>query len=333
MFIDQKTILVYNSNEGGLYQVTNYVFLGKTDVKTYPIGLGANAVGGRNIFPNISDEDGRNIVRTALESGITMLDTAFSYGPRRSEEIIGEVVQEFKREDVVIATKAAHKYTDEKEQSHVFDNSPGFLKQAVEESLRRLKTDYIDLFYIHFPDEDTPKDEAVGALHDLRLEGKIRAIGVSNFSFKQLQEANKDGYVDVIQAEYNLLKRSAEQDFLPYAAEHQITFIPYFPLELGLLTGKYDEQSTFNDFRTQMPNFQGEAFRRNLQKVEQLREIAASKGEEVAHIVLAWYLTQKPIDVIIPGAKRIEQVRSNIRAAEIQLTADEVTTIDHIFHV
>lgn len=312
--------------------MNNYVSLGKSNVLTHPIGLGANAVGGHNIFPNVSDEEGRNIVRTALESGITMLDTAFSYGPRYSEEIIGEVVQEYKREDVVIATKAAHKYTDEEEQNHVFDNSPAFLKQAVEESLRRLKTDYIDLFYIHFPDEGTPKYEAVGTLHDLRLEGKIRAIGVSNFSFEQLQEANKDGYVDVIQAEYNLLKRSAEQDFLPYAVENQITFIPYFPLELGLLTGKYDEQSTFNDFRAQMPNFQGDTFRKNLQRVEKLREIATSKGEEVAHIVLAWYLTQKRIDVIIPGAKRIEQVKGNIRAAEIQLTADEVRRIDTIFH-
>ncbi|CAG9623653.1 aldo/keto reductase [Sutcliffiella rhizosphaerae] len=309
----------------------NYVSLGKSDVKAHPIGLGSNAVGGRNIFPNVSDEEGRNIVRAALESGITMLDTAFSYGPRYSEEIIGEVVQEYKREDVVIATKAAHKYTDEKEQNYVFDNSPAFLKQSVEESLRRLKSDYIDLFYIHFPDEDTPKDEAVGALHDLKLEGKIRAIGVSNFSFKQLKEANKDGYVDVIQSEYNLLKRSAEKDFLPYAVENQITFIPYFPLELGLLTGKYHEKSTFNDFRAQMPNFQGSAFKKNLQKVEELREIATSKEEEVAHIVLAWYLTQKTIDVIIPGAKRIEQVKGNIRAAEIQLTDDEVAKINSIF--
>lgn len=104
-----------------------------------PIGLGANAVGGRNNFPNVSDEEGGSIVRTALESGITMLDTAFNYGPRRSEEIIGEVVKEFNRENVIIATKAAHKYTDEKEQNHVFDNSPSFLKQAVEESLLRLE--------------------------------------------------------------------------------------------------------------------------------------------------------------------------------------------------
>ena len=162
-----------------------------------------------------------------------------------------------KRSDIILATKGAHKFVG---QDIVIDNSPAFLKQAVEESLKRLQTDYIDLFYIHFPDEHTPKDEAVGALKQLKDEGKIRAIGVSNFSIEQLKEANKDGYVDVYQGEYNLLQRSAEKELLPYTAEKGISFIPYFPLAAGILAGKYNKDMIFNDLRSDMPHLQGEVF-------------------------------------------------------------------------
>ena len=144
---------------------------------------------------------------------MNFIDTAYSYGPGRSEELVGEVIKETgKRNEVVLATKGAQRYEGKDE---VIDNSPAFLKQTVEESLKRLQTDYIDLFYIHFPDTNTPKDEAVGALKQLKDEGKIRAIGVSNFSINQLKEANKDGYVDVYQGGYNLLQREAEKDILP----------------------------------------------------------------------------------------------------------------------
>ena len=158
------------------------------------------------------------------------------------------------------------------------DNSPAFLKEAVDSSLKRLQTDYIDLFYIHFPDHDTPKDEAVGALKELKDAGKIRAIGVSNFSIEQLKEANKDGYVDVVQSEYNLFKRGAEKDLLPYTAENKISFIPYFPLASGLLGGKYHKDSKFIDGRAKNPLFQGETFAQNLEKVERVREIALAKN-------------------------------------------------------
>jgi aryl-alcohol dehydrogenase-like predicted oxidoreductase len=294
-----------------------------------PIGLGTNAVGGHNIFPNLDDETGKEIVRTALDHGINFLDTAFYYGPERSEEIIGEVVKEFgRRDEVVIATKGAHKFVDGKV---VLDNSPDFLRESVEGSLKRLKTDYIDLYYIHFPDETTPKDEAVGELKKLKDEGKIRAIGVSNFSLEQLKEANKDGYVDVIQSEYNLFKRQAEKDLLPYTAENGISFIPYFPLASGLLSGKYSKDAKFNDSRAQNPLFQGEAFARNLEKVEQLRPIAEAKNAEIAHVVLAWYLTVDSIDAIIPGAKKPEQVLDNLKTLDVQLTKEEIEKISQIF--
>ncbi|MGB3889915.1 MAG: aldo/keto reductase, partial [Priestia megaterium] len=273
------------------------VQIGKSELYVNPIGLGTNAVGGHNLYPNLNEEVGKDLVHKALDNGINLLDTAFIYGPKRSEELIGEVLKERgNREEAVIATKGAHKIVGDEV---LLDNSPAFLKQSVEDSLKRLQTDYIDLYYIHFPDKNTPKDEAVGALKELKNEGKIRSIGVSNFSLDQLKEANKDGYVDVVQGQYNLIQREAENDILPYTAANRISFIPYFPLAAGLLAGKYDKNTKFNDLREDMPHFIGEAFQQNLEKVERLRQISSAKGVEVAHLVLAWYLTRDSIDVLI----------------------------------
>ncbi|UOR11768.1 aldo/keto reductase [Halobacillus amylolyticus] len=309
--------------------MVQHIRLGKSDLKVNPIGLGTNAVGGHNLYPDLDEEAGKDVVRTAIEHGMNFLDTAFIYGPERSEELTGQVVKEHgKRDEIVLATKGAHQF---KGDDVVFNNSPAFLKEAVDASLNRLQTDYIDLFYIHFPDENTPKDEAVGALKELRDAGKIRSIGVSNFSVDQLKEANKDGYVDVIQSEYNLFKREAEQELLPYTATNDITFVPYFPLASGLLAGKYDKNATFDDIRAENPLFQGEEFVRNLEKVEKVRDIAESKGAEIAHVVLAWYLTRDSVDAIIPGAKRKSQVVDNLRTMDVKLTDDEVERIDQIF--
>lgn len=309
--------------------MTQKTRIGKTDLYVNPIGLGTNAVGGHNIYPNLSDETGREVVRAAFENGIQFLDTAFIYGPGRSEELIGEVIKEKgNRQDVVIATKGAHKFVDGKV---VVDNSPAFLQESVENSLRRLQTDYIDLYYIHFPDETTPKDEAVGALAKLKEAGKIRAIGVSNFSIDQLRQANADGYVDVLQSEYNLFKREVEKEILPYCVDTGISFVPYFPLAAGLLGGKYTRETTFVDGRSRNPMFQGEPFARNLEKVEQVREIANAKGAEVAHVVLAWYLTVDGIDALIPGAKKPEQVSNTLKTLDVQLTAEEIERIRQIF--
>ncbi|SFA94698.1 Predicted oxidoreductase [Lentibacillus halodurans] len=309
--------------------MNNPVKLGQSDLYVNPIGLGTNAVGGHNIYPNLDEEQGKDVVRQAIKSGVNFIDTAFIYGPKRSEELVGEVVKESgKREELIIATKAAHRTVNGKT---TLDNSPTFLKESVDSALKRLQTDYIDLFYIHFPDENTPKAEAVGALKELKDQGKVRSIGVSNFSIKQLEDANQDGYVDVLQSEYNLLKRQAESDLLPYTAENNISFVPYFPLASGLLTGKYSEGATFNDLRADNPLFQGELFKENLQKINKLRAVAESKNEEVAHVVLAWYLTRDSIDSIIPGAKNIDQVKNNLKTLDIELTQSEIDRINQIF--
>ncbi len=161
----------------------NTIKVGQSEVLTTQLGLGTNKVGGHNLFPNLQDQDGYAVVKTALDNGVQMLDTAFMYGLGRSEEIIGDVLQDYRREQVVIATKAAQ----DQSRNLKPNNQPAFLKKAVDDALKRLKTDYIDIFYIHFPDEKTPKAEAVAALTELKKAGKIKAVGVSNFSLAQIE--------------------------------------------------------------------------------------------------------------------------------------------------
>lgn len=307
-----------------------FVNLGKSDVEVFPIALGTNAVGGHNLYPNLDEEQGKDVVRQAINHGINLLDTAYIYGPERSEELVGEVVKEYPREQIKIATKGSHEF-DENQEVHQ-NNQPEYLKQQVENSLKRLQTDYIDLYYIHFPDDNTPKDQAVAALQELKEQGKIKAIGVSNFTLDQLKEANKDGYVDVVQLEYNLLHRE-NKAVLQYCVDHQITFIPYFPLASGILAGKYDENTKFSDHRTTRRDFIPGVFEENVRRVKALESLAAAHQTSIANIVLAFYLTRPAIDVIIPGAKRAEQVIENIKAADIVLSDDEIQYIDELFPI
>lgn len=307
-----------------------FVNLGKSDVEVFPIALGTNAVGGHNLYPNLDEEQGKDVVRQAINHGINLLDTAYIYGPERSEELVGEVVKEYPREQIKIATKGSHEF-DENQEVHQ-NNQPEYLKQQVENSLKRLQTDYIDLYYIHFPDDNTPKDQAVAALQELKEQGKIKAIGVSNFTLDQLKEANKDGYVDVVQLEYNLLHRE-NKAVLQYCVDHLITFIPYFPLASGILAGKYDENTKFSDHRTTRRDFIPGVFEENVRRVKALESLAAAHQTSIANIVLAFYLTRPAIDVIIPGAKRAEQVIENIKAADIVLSDDEIQYIDELFPI
>ena len=303
--------------------------LGNTKLEVNPIGLGAMAVGGQNLFPQVDEAMSREVFTTAIQNGMNFIDTAFYYGFGRSEELIGEILQETgKRHDIVLATKASHQFVGD---DIVLNNTPKFLTQSVDEALQRLQTDYIDLFYIHNPDDYTPKDEAVGALKLLRDAGKIRSIGVSKFTPEQLKEANKDGYVDVYQGHYNLFERSAETTYFPYMVEHGISFVPFYPFASGILAGKYHKNMTFHDHRARKPHLHGEAFAKNLAKVEQLRPIAEEKQADIAQIVLAWYLTREPIDAVIPGAKRPDQVLSNLKTTDVTLSKEDIQTIDHIF--
>lgn len=307
------------------------VRIGKSQVYASALGLGTNAVGGHNLFPGLEDENGKEIIRTALRNGITLLDTAYAYGLGRSEELIGEVLQEaeFDRARVIIATKAAHIPGNEGEK----DNSPAFLKNAVEDALKRLQTNYIDIFYIHFPDQKTPKNEAVAALHELKEAGKIRAIGVSNFSLAQIKEANLDGYVDVVEDQYSLLHRQAETELFPYLEKHEISFVPFFPLASGLLTGKYTKELEFKagDIRQNNPDFQSKRFKEIIDKVDRLKPLADYHDVDVAQLVLAWYLKNPQVAAVIPGAKHPEQIADNARATDVHLSYDDYVFIDKLF--
>jgi len=306
------------------------VRIGHSELMVNPIGLGTNAVGGHNVHGPVDEADGKKLIRQAVAAGIDHFDTAFIYGPERSEILLGEAIAELGvRQQVVIATKGAYKISDTGVR---FDNTPEFLTQCVEDSLKRLKTDYIDLFYIHQPDETTPKSEAVAALKILKDEGKIRAIGVSNFTMEQLAEANQDGYVDAIQSEYSLLQRDVESDILPYCEQQGITFIPYFPLASGILTGKYTQSTPLAGFRTEHPMFQGDTFRRHLQNVEVLKEFAKEYGCESGHVALAWCLAKPAVDALIPGAKNQSQLLSNLKAGELALGQETIKELDALFH-
>ncbi|MDN6848148.1 MAG: aldo/keto reductase, partial [Tetragenococcus koreensis] len=283
-----------------------------------------------NLYPNLDEEQNKQLLKDAINKGFNFIDTAFYYGFGRSEELIGQVVSEMgNRENLVIATKAAHR---KENGDYVLDNSPAFIREAVDVALKRLQTDYIDLFYLHYPDENTPKDEAIATLKELKEQGKIKAIGVSNFTLDQLKEANKNGGIDVFQGQYSLLHREAEDELFPYLKENGITFIPYFPLASGLLAGKYSEEDTFDDLRADSEDFQGENFKQNLIKVDELRPIAQKHQVDVANVVLAFYLNLPVIDAIIPGAKRPEQLDSNLQTMNVNLTEADIEKINAVFN-
>ncbi|WP_259418108.1 aldo/keto reductase [Bacillus toyonensis] len=304
--------------------------LKKTNVTVSEIGLGTNAVGGHNLFTNLNEEDGKQMVSAALDLGITLIDTADIYGKGRSEELIGEVLSDYNREDFIIATKGANHWFEDG--SVQLDNNPAYLRQAVESSLKRLKTEYIDLYYLHFPDGLTPLAEAIGELSKLKQEGKIKAIGISNVSLEELKEANVHGDISVLQSAYNMLERSAEQDLIPYCIENNLSFIPYGPLAFGLLGGKYMKNFKLSDGDWRQSNslFQEAAFEQVLKQVDQLKDFAKQKETNVANLSLAWLLTQDSIDAVIPGGKRKNQVEENLKASDVVLTKNDLNAIESI---
>ncbi|WP_080146902.1 aldo/keto reductase [Marinilactibacillus piezotolerans] len=307
--------------------MSEFVTLGKSGLKVHPIGLGANKISDAD--PSTNTEYGGDILLDAIDKGLNFIDTAFIYGDGKSESIIGETLKKHQlRQDIVIATKGAHEYVNGEIK---LNNHPDFLTQQVEDSLKRLQTDYIDLYYIHFPDEDTPKAEAVGALSRLKEQGKIRSIGVSNFSLDQIKEGNVHDDIDVVQDEYNLLNQSAESEVFPYYREKNISFIPYFPFASGLLAGKYDKDTQLSDRQKSRPQFQEPTYSEILSKVDQLKSLADKYNTGIQNIVLAYYLSKDVVDAVIPGARNRQQMEQNLAAANIQLTAEECQFISEVF--
>lgn len=301
--------------------------LQKTDMQISALGLGTNAVGGHNLYKNLNEETGKDFVRAALDNGITFIDTADVYGKGRSEELVGEVLKEYDRSRFIIATKGGSDW-----RSGTKNNAPAYLRRALEESLERLQLDYVDLYYIHWPDGETPISEAVAELSRLKKEGKIKAIGVSNVSLEQLKEANSTDEISAVQLAYNMLNREIEQDILPYCVENKISVIAYGPLAFGILGGTYTEDFVLEegDWRNSVPLFQEGNFEKNIRIVEQLKRVADKKGTDVSNLALAWLLEQPGVDAVIPGGKKPEQVLSNIAASDIRLEAEVLNEIDQI---
>ena len=307
----------------------NFSQLKKTNIEISEIGFGTNAVGGHNLYANTDEEQGKKMIEEAVSGGVIFFDTADSYGFGRSEEILGETIRH-KRSELVIATKGGIEKLNNG--SIRINNSPKYMRRAVENSLKRLKTDYIDLYYIHFVDPTIPLSESIGELSRLKEEGKIRAIGISNVDLEQLKTANSTNEISAVSCPYNMLERSVEETLLPYCVQNEISYIPYGPLAFGILGGNYTKDFILEegDWRKEVDLFKEEIFQRNLTKVAQLKAIAIEKEISLANLALSWLLKQNGVDAIIPGGKRPEQVIENIKTANITLSETDMGKINVI---
>jgi len=269
-----------------------------------------------------------SLIRSAVERGITFFDTAEAYGPFTNEELVGEALSPF-RGHVVIATKFGFKLGPKGEQMGL-DSRPEHIKQVVEGSLKRLRVDAIDLFYQHRVDPDVPIEDVAGAVKDLIQEGKVKHFGLSEAGVQTIRRAHAVQPVTALQSEYSLWWRRPEAEVLPTLEELGIGFVPYSPLGKGFLTGKINENTTFDstDFRNTLPRFTPEARKANQALVDLLGEIGKQKKATPAQIALAWLLAQKPWIVPIPGTTKLERLEENIGAAAVDLTSDDLREIE-----
>ena len=269
-----------------------------------------------------------SLLRAAVERGVTLFDTAEIYGPFINEELVGEALAPM-RERVVIATKFGFKIGSKGEQTGL-DSRPEHIKEVAEASLRRLRTDVIDLFYQHRVDPGVPIKDVAGAVKELIREGKVKHFGLSEAGVQTIRRAHAVQPVTALQNEYSLWWRRPEEEVLPALEELGIGFVPYSPLGRGFLTGKMNENTTFDssDFRNRLPRFTPEARKANQALVDLLGDIAKRKKATSAQIALAWLLAQKPWIVPIPGTTKLKRLEENIGAAEIELTSDDLREIE-----
>jgi aryl-alcohol dehydrogenase-like predicted oxidoreductase len=277
--------------------------------------------------PATAKQDAITLIRSAVDLGVTFFDTAEAYGPFTNEEVVGEALAPF-RDRVVIATKFGFENGDA--QLGV-DSRPARIKEVAEASLKRLKTDRIDLFYQHRVDPNVPIEEVAGAVGDLIREGKVRHFGLSEAGVASIRRAHAVQPVAALQSEYSLWWREPEHDVLPALEELGIGFVPFIPLGKGFLTGAISDTTAFDssDFRNIVPRFTPDARRANAVLVEVLGEIAVQKHATRAQIALAWLLAQKPWIVPIPGTTKLHRLEENLGAADVVLTAGELHDIEH----
>jgi len=306
--------------------------LGNSGLEVSALGLGCMGIS-FGLGPGIEKKDGVELIRAAFERGVTFFDTAEVYGPWTNEEVVGEAVEPF-RDDIVIATKFGFNIASNGTQHHdpPLNSRPEQIKQVANASLKRLRTDRIDLFYQHRVDPQVPIEDVAGAIKELIDEGKVRHWGLSEAGVGVIRRAHGVQPLTALQNEYSLWWREPEQDILPTLEELGIGFVPFSPLGKGFLTGKIDENTTFtaNDFRNTVPRFSTEARKSNQAIVERIAEFAASKGATPAQIALAWVLAQKEWIVPIPGTTKLHRLEENLGAVNVELNADDLRELDEL---
>jgi len=305
--------------------------LGMTELDVSPIAFGTWQLGGE--WGEFDEAEGIAAIRHARELGVNLFDTAQGYGFGASEQLLGRALRDdldARRDEVVIATKGGLRMTDD---GLVRDSTPAWLRSGVDESLRALGVDHIDIYQVHWPDLEVPFAETAGALQELVDAGKIRHVGVSNFDASQIDEFARTRPVETDQPPYHVFRRDVEAELLPYAREHDIGVLVYGPLAHGLLTGAMDEDTRFapDDWRNAAPFFRGEAYRRNLQTVRELGRFASEElGSSVSQLAIAWALANPAVHVAIVGARRPSHIEDSVAAAALSLSEADLEQIDRI---
>jgi len=303
--------------------------LGKSNLEVSALGLGCMGLS-YGFGPAVDKQEGISLIRAAVERGVTFFDTAEAYGPFTNEELVGEALSPF-RDQVVIATKFGWKIDPKVERGLAgLDSRPGHIKEVAEASLKRLKTDVIDLFYQHRVDPEVPIEDVAGAVKDLMQQGKVRHFGLSEAGVGTLRRAHAVQPVTALQSEYSLWWRQPEAEVIPTLEELGIGFVPFSPLGKGFLTGHISEDTEFHktDFRNVVPRFSPENRKANQALVDLIGKFAQQKKARPAQIALAWLLAQKPWIVPIPGTTKLHRLEENLGAVSVELTPDDLREID-----
>jgi aryl-alcohol dehydrogenase-like predicted oxidoreductase len=303
--------------------------LGKSNLEVSTIGLGCMGLS-FGLGPAVDKQEGISLIRAAVERGVTFFDTAEAYGPFANEELVGEALAPF-RSQVVIATKFGFKFDPTTGKQAGLDSRPEHIKEVAEASLKRLKTDVIDLFYQHRVDTDVPIEDVAGAVKDLIRQGKVKHFGLSEAGVKTIRRAHAVQPVTALQSEYSIWWREPEAEVIPTLEELGIGFVPFSPLGKGFLTGKISHDTKFDktDFRNVVPRFTPENRKANQAVVDLLGAIARQKNAAPAQIALAWLLAQKPWIVPIPGTTKLHRLEENIGAVNVELAPEDLRQIDN----